>query len=205
MGPVRSHGPWFGASSRFVRALPPAIAGAAVLSACAATPLTPPTSPTAAPKPATAPAAPTAAPAAASPTAAAQAGERAADQTLCYIGAYVPSGLLPVRAGGGDPDFMLQMTYMPAFYLDRAGRRVNGVATGLAVITDGLKYTLKLEPRAKFSDESKVTERGGAGGHTVPAPGIFQYALRSRKTTNRVRKTILMSSQKVQFSTYHRS
>jgi peptide/nickel transport system substrate-binding protein len=83
--------------------------------------------------------------------------DMAPDQTLRVIGAYAPSGLQPLAAGGGDPDFMLEMTYMPAFYLDQDGQMLPGVCHYWDVAADGMKYTIKVDPRAKFSDGSKVT------------------------------------------------
>jgi peptide/nickel transport system substrate-binding protein len=90
-------------------------------------------------------------------SAAASQADRAADQSMRIVGAPIPPGLQPAKASGSDLDAMTQMTFMPPFILDKDGKMQPGVCTKWDVSADGLKYTLKVDPRAKFSDGSKVT------------------------------------------------
>jgi peptide/nickel transport system substrate-binding protein len=95
--------------------------------------------------------------AAATPTpAAVAAADRAADQTLRLVGWAQPANLMPQKEGG-PLRVMTQNTFRPPFYLDKDGKLNPGIATKWEASSDGLKYTLKLDPRAKFSDGSKVT------------------------------------------------
>jgi peptide/nickel transport system substrate-binding protein len=144
---------------RFIRVVPIALASAGLLAACGA-PATPAAKPTTPPAPAQPTPAPTTAPAAMAaptPTAAAAApADLATDQTLRLIGWALPSRLSPQHEGG-PLRMMTQNTFRPPFYLDKDGKLHPGVATSVDVSPDGKKYTLKLDPRAKFSDGSKVT------------------------------------------------
>jgi peptide/nickel transport system substrate-binding protein len=52
---------------------------------------------------------------------------------------------------------MTENTFRPPFVLDKDGKLQPGVCTKWTVSDDGLKYTLTMDPNAKFSDGSKVT------------------------------------------------
>jgi ABC-type transport system substrate-binding protein len=168
---------------RFMTLVPLSVLGTTVLAACGASP-TPTTAPaSAATKPAaaattaattagsssaaattaastTTAAPPTAAPAqlaspVASPTAVAQA-NLASDQTLRYVSWGLAKNIAP-QLEGGVLRFMTENTFRPPFVLDKDGKLQPGVCTKWTVSDDGLKYTLTMDPQAKFSDGSQVT------------------------------------------------
>ncbi|MGN6562590.1 MAG: ABC transporter substrate-binding protein, partial [Thermomicrobiales bacterium] len=163
---------------RFMTMVPLSVLGAAALAACGASP-TPTTAPaSAATKPAaaattaasTTSAAPTAAPTVAapptaapaqlaspvaSPTAVAQA-NLAPDQSLRLVSWTLAKNIAP-QLEGGPLRLMTENTFRPPFVLDKDGKLQPGVCTKWTVSDDGLKYTLTMDPNAKFSDGSKVT------------------------------------------------
>lgn len=82
------------------------------------------------------------------------AGEPAADQTLRMVSRDLPRTLGP-QQGSVRP--MLQNTFLSAFITDKEHQLAPGVCTDWTVSSDGLTYTLKVDPLAKFSDGSKIT------------------------------------------------
>jgi peptide/nickel transport system substrate-binding protein len=153
------------------------IAATTLLAACGASP-TPTTAPaSAATKPAAATTAvttagsttavattvtapPTAAPAQlaspiASPSTVPQ-GNLAPDQTLRFVSYALPKNIAP-QLEGGSLRLMTENTFRPPFVLDKDGKLLPGVCAKWAVSDDGLKYTLTMDPQAKFSDGSQVT------------------------------------------------
>jgi ABC-type transport system substrate-binding protein len=83
-------------------------------------------------------------------------GELAEDQTLRLVSWAIPPYIRPQNEGG-PLRMMTENTFMPPFYEDEAGALQPGICTDWSVSDDGLVYTLKLDPRAKFSDGSQVT------------------------------------------------
>lgn len=154
---------------QLITIVPLSVVGTAFLAACgaSATPTTAPVATTAAASGSTAPVAtkavaapPTAAPAqlaspVAPPSAVAQ-GDLAADQTLRFVSWALPKNIAP-QLEGGPLRLMTQNTFRPPFVLDKEGKLLPGVCTKWEVSADGLKYTLTMDPQAKFSDGSQVT------------------------------------------------
>ncbi|MGN6358827.1 MAG: ABC transporter substrate-binding protein [Thermomicrobiales bacterium] len=163
---------------RFMTMVPLSVLGTAVLAACGASP-TPTTAPaSAATKPAaaattaasTTSAAPTAAPTVAAPPTAAPAqlaspvasatavpqANLASDQTVRLVSWALAKNIAP-QLEGGPLRLMTENTFRPPFVLDKDGKLQPGVCTKWTVSDDGLKYTLTMDPNAKFSDGSKVT------------------------------------------------
>lgn len=140
---------------KLIAALPLTALGVAVLSACGAS-ATPTPAATATKAPVAAP--PTTAPiqAAAATATSAPVSDLAADQTLRLVAFTLPAFLNPAREGG-SLRMMTQNTFRPPFFLDKDSKQLPGICTKWDVSADGLKYTLTMDPNAKFSDGSKVT------------------------------------------------
>src|SRR3954451_19671323 len=140
---------------KFIAAIPLTAIGVAVLSACGATatPIPPATATKAAPA-----APPTTAPVQQAPATAtaAPASDLAADQTLRLVSFSVPAFINPAREGA-SLRMMTENTFRPPFFLDKDSKQLPGVCTKWDVSSDGLKYTLTMDPAAKFSDGSAVT------------------------------------------------
>ena len=66
------------------------------------------------------------------------------------------SSLEPAKEGG-NLRLMTQNVWRPCFYLDEKGQMLPGVCNKWEVTDDGLKYTLRVDPQAKWSDGSKIT------------------------------------------------
>jgi ABC-type oligopeptide transport system substrate-binding subunit len=88
--------------------------------------------------------------------AAAQDTELAEDQTLRLISWGLPAYIRPQNEGG-PLRMMTENTFMPPFYEDETGALINGICSEYTASEDGLHYTLKINPDAKFSDGSPVT------------------------------------------------
>lgn len=139
---------------QFLKVVPLSFASTVLLGACGTQPAPTATTRSAAPAPTTAPpqlAAPTATTAAATTPS-----DLADDQTLRLVSWALPANISPQKEGG-PLRMMTQNTFRPPFFLDQDGKLLPGVCTKWDVSDDGLKYTLTLDPRAKFSDGSKVT------------------------------------------------
>lgn len=78
------------------------------------------------------------------------------DQTLRLVSWALPATIRPSNEGG-PLSMMTENTFLPPFYEDDQGKLVPGICTDWSVSSDGLKYTLKMDPLAKFSDGSQVT------------------------------------------------
>lgn len=80
----------------------------------------------------------------------------AEDQTLRLVGSTLPVAIHP-QFGHSDLRPMLENSFRPAFVRDAQGDLLPGVCTDWSVTDDGLTYTFTIDPRATFSDGSKVT------------------------------------------------
>lgn len=88
------------------------------------------------------------------PGRAAKQGDLAADQTLRIVSRSLPTTMGPQL---GNLREMLGNTFLPAFVTDKDGRLQPGVCNDWSVSPDGMVYTVKLDPAARFSDGSPVT------------------------------------------------
>jgi ABC-type transport system substrate-binding protein len=82
--------------------------------------------------------------------------QEATDQTLRLVSWALPATLSPTLEGG-PLSMMTLNTFMTPFYEDFDGNIVNGTCNDWSVSEDGLVYTLKVDPAAKFSDGTQVT------------------------------------------------
>jgi peptide/nickel transport system substrate-binding protein len=82
--------------------------------------------------------------------------ELAENQELRLVSWGLPAYIRPSNEGG-PLRMMTENTFMPPFYEDEGGNLVPGICTEWSVSDDGLVYTLKMNPDAKFSDGTPVT------------------------------------------------
>jgi ABC-type oligopeptide transport system substrate-binding subunit len=152
--PATPASPTAGTSAAPTTAAPPTAAAAPTLAPTAtAAPAAPTVAPTAVPTTAPATIAPP------TPTqAAAAATDMATDQTLRLVtGPYgFEAGIEPAVVNG-DLRIMIENYFMPPFILNNKGELLPGVCNKWEVSDDALKYTLHVDPAAKFSDGSPVT------------------------------------------------
>lgn len=79
---------------------------------------------------------------------------QASETTLRVASYYRPASLAP-QLGGHQ--FMQANVYLPPFFPDADGALQPGVCNEWSVSEDGITYTLKIDPAARFSDGSPVT------------------------------------------------
>jgi ABC-type transport system substrate-binding protein len=82
--------------------------------------------------------------------------QNAENQELRLVSWGLPAYIRPSNEGG-PLRMMTENTFMPPFYEDESGALVPGICTEWSVSDDGLTYTLKMNPDAKFSDGTPVT------------------------------------------------